>query len=205
MRIVVTAGPTREFLDPVRYISNRSTGTLGYAIAAAAQRRGHEVTLISGPVTLAPPADVKVVRVVSAADLAVETLAAWDDADAIVMTAAVADYTPAAVAQQKIKKTGQPMTLTLVPTMDVLAEVGKRKRPSQIVMGFALETVAGLDEARRKMTEKNCDFMVLNGPANFGDVAVSVTVLTRDGRAIDLANMPKLKLAERLIDLLEGS
>lgn len=205
MRILVTAGPTREFLDPVRYLSNQSTGTLGYAIAAAAVRRGHEVTLVSGPVSLEPPPRVRVVRVVSAADLARETLAALPDADAVVMTAAVADYTPASMNQQKIKKGGQPITLSLVPTLDVLAEIGRRKRADQVVMGFSLETQDGPAEAARKLEAKNCDFIVLNGPANFGDVPVNVTVLSRRGSPRDFARISKTDLADTLLDLLERS
>ena len=203
MRILVTAGPTREFIDPVRYITNRSTGTLGYAIAAAAVRRGHDVTLVSGPVELTAPAGAKLVRVVSTADLAREVLARADNADAVVMTAAVADYTPQTPSARKIKKTGLPITLTLAPTTDVLAEIGRRRRPDQRIMGFALETDRGLDEAKRKLAAKNCDFIVLNGPANFGDVRVNVTVLARDGRQVELADMDKGELAERLLDLLE--
>jgi len=204
MRILITAGPTREFLDPVRYLSNRSTGTLGYAVAAAAQRRGHDVTLVTGPVSLAPPAGVRVVRIVSAAELARETLAVLPGADAVVMTAAVADYTPANVSQHKLKKTGQPISLTFVPTADVLAEIGRRKRPGQVVMGFSLETEDGPAEARRKLVAKNCDFMVLNSPSNFGDVPVNVTVLSRGGDPAELNNLPKSELAERLLDLLEA-
>lgn len=205
MRLLVTAGPTREYLDPVRYLSNRSTGTLGYCIASAAARRGHQVTLITGPVALAPPAGVTVVQIVSAADLAREVLSAWPECDAVVMTAAVADYTPANVAAQKIKKTGQPMVVTFVPTTDVLAELGRRKQPAQRIMGFSLETSDGLAEARRKLLEKNCDFMVLNSPANFGDVRATVTVLCRDGRADELADMSKPDLAGRLLELLEAA
>jgi len=205
MRLLVTAGPTREYLDPVRFLSNRSTGTLGYAIAAAAARRGHDVTLISGPVALNPPAGVRVVRITSAADLAREALAAWPDCDALAMTAAVADYTPQQVAVDKIKKTAGPMVVTFVPTTDVLAELGRRKAPGQRIMGFSLETANRPAEARRKLDAKNCDFIVLNGPGNFGDVRVSVTVLARDGRTMELADLTKAELAERLLDLLEGT
>ncbi len=206
MRILVTAGPTREYLDPVRFLSNRSTGTLGYAIAGRAAARGHHVTLISGPVGLAPPPGVEVIGIVSAADLARAALAALPEADAVVMTAAVADYTPRDVSPRKLKKTPGPMTVTFVPTVDVLAEMGRRKRPGQALMGFSLETDRGeaaLNEACRKLEQKNCDFIVLNGPANFGDVKVNVTVLTRDGRTFDLPGLSKLELADRLIDLLD--
>lgn len=205
MNILVTAGPTREFLDPVRYISNQSTGTLGYAIAATAARRGHAVTLVSGPVALTPPAGVQVRPVVSAADLARETLAALPEADAVVMTAAVADYTPTRISEQKIKKSPGRLTIELAPTMDVLAEIGRRKRADQVVMGFSLETQDGPARARGKLEAKNCDFIVLNGPRNFGDVAVTVSVLSRVGQPIDWAGISKSELAERLLDLIESA
>jgi len=203
MRILVTAGPTREFIDPVRYLTNRSTGTLGYAIAAAAVRRGHQVTLISGPVALTPPAGAMIVPIVSAADVARESLARLDAADAVVMTAAVADFTPKAALDHKLKKTGSGCTLELVPTIDVLTEMGRRRRPDQTLMGFCLETENGPAEARRKLADKNCDFIVLNTPANFGDVTADVTVFTRDGDPIALPGLDKPALAERLLDLLE--
>ena len=205
MRILVTAGPTREFLDPVRFMSNRSTGRLGYAIASAARRRGHAVTLVSGPVELPEPADVEIVPIISAADLARETLGRLPEVDAVVMTAAVADYTFSRTESHKIKKTAGPITLTLVPTTDVLAEIGKSRRADQVIMGFALETDNGPAEAARKLVTKNCDFLVLNGPGNFGDVNVSVTVLARDGRTIDLTDLAKPQLAERLVELLEAA
>ncbi|MCG3178387.1 MAG: Coenzyme A biosynthesis bifunctional protein CoaBC [Phycisphaerae bacterium] len=205
MRILVTAGPTREFIDPVRYLSNRSTGTLGYALAARAVVRGHAVTLITGPVTLTPPQGAAVVRIVSAADLAREALAALPDADAVVMTAAVADFTPADTHAHKLKKASAALTLTLKPTTDVLAEIGRRKRADQIVMGFCLETENGPAEARRKLASKNCDFIVLNTPANFGDVRESVTVFARGGDQTPLPPLDKPELAARLIGLIEAA
>ncbi len=203
MRILVTAGPTREHLDPVRYLTNRSTGTLGYAVASAARGRGHEVLLVSGPVALAPPEGVDVVNVTSADDLASAALGVLDSVDAVVMTAAVADFTFQVRREHKLKKRSGEINLTLVPTTDVLAEIGRRRRDGQVVMGFCLETENGEAEARRKLAEKNCDLIVLNSPANFGDVSADVTVFTREGDAIPLPGLSKAALAGRLLDLIE--
>jgi phosphopantothenoylcysteine decarboxylase/phosphopantothenate--cysteine ligase len=204
MRILVTAGPTREFLDPVRYLTNRSTGTLGYAIAARALARGHQVTLITGPVALAAPAGAKRIDITSADDLARQALALLHEADVVVMTAAVADFAPAEPLDHKLKKSDADLTLRLRRTTDVLAEMGRRKRPGQRLMGFCLETNNGEQEARRKLDEKNCDFIVLNSPANFGDVTADVTVFARDGSVTALPGLGKQQLADRLLDLIEA-
>lgn len=206
MRILVTAGPTREHLDPVRYLTNRSTGTLGYAVAAQAAARGHDVTLISGPVALTPPEGVTFVSITSADDLAREALGVLESMDAVVMTAAVADFTFTVKREHKLKKrTGGEINLTLVPTVDILAEMGRRRRDDQCMMGFCLETENGPAEARRKLVDKNCDLIVLNSPANFGDVRADVTVFRRDGEPLPLPGLSKTELAARLVELLEQS
>ncbi len=161
MKFVVTAGPTREPLDPVRYLSNRSSGKMGYAIAAAALEEKHEVTLISGPVAIAPPPGAKIVRVTTGDEMFTAASAALEDCDVFVMCAAVCDYKPAHYAPQKMKKQREPFSLALVPTRDILASLTSRK-PDCFVVGFAAETRELEANARRKLEEKNCDLLVAN-------------------------------------------
>ncbi|HAS82738.1 MAG TPA: bifunctional 4'-phosphopantothenoylcysteine decarboxylase/phosphopantothenoylcysteine synthetase, partial [Verrucomicrobia bacterium] len=137
MKLLVTAGPTREFLDPVRFLSNRSTGKMGYAVAAAGVARGHEVVLVSGPVSLPPPVGVSTLRVVSAADMLEAVFASFDTCDALVMSAAVADWRPKNRAVQKLKKNTMSGTLELERTVDILRALRERRRTEQTVIGFA--------------------------------------------------------------------
>jgi len=203
-RVVVTAGPTRERIDPVRFISNHSTGTMGFELARAAARRGADVVLIAGPVSLATPDGIRRIDVESTADMnaAVKQNA---DADVIIMSAAVADFTPAAPSKSKIKKEAASPDLQLTPTADILAGLGKAKRDDQLLVGFALETDHGLENARGKLERKNLDWIVLNNPneegAGFGTGTNRVTLLAREGQAIDLALMPKSEVAEAIIEL----
>jgi phosphopantothenoylcysteine decarboxylase/phosphopantothenate--cysteine ligase len=179
----VTAGPTREAIDPVRYISNHSTGQMGYAVAAELAARGAEVTLVSGPVALETPPGVRRVDVVSAADMWSECEALWPGMDGAVMCAAVADYTPAEVSTVKIKKaaTGH-LTINLVPTKDIAAELGRTKRREQVLVGFALETDNERDNALRKLARKNLDLIVLNSlrdpGAGFGHDTNRITIFS---------------------------
>jgi len=203
MRLLVTAGPTREPLDPVRFLSNGSSGRMGYAIAAAAARRGHDVLLITGPAEIAPPADVTTVRVVTAMQMLDACLRNFAEADALVMTAAVCDYRPAAYSESKLKKDGQTdLVLRLVPNPDVLATLGAQKG-RQVLIGFALETHDALANARHKLKAKGCDALVLNAPASIGSAKADFTLLTADGATEHLGTLDKSALAERLIDLVE--
>jgi phosphopantothenoylcysteine decarboxylase/phosphopantothenate--cysteine ligase len=161
-RCLLTAGPTREHLDPVRYISNASSGKMGYALAAAAAARGWDVDLVSGPVLLAPPAGVRVHRVVSAAEMFAACEPLFAACDLFIAVAAVADYRPKEIFARKQKKQAGEHTLELVPTIDILKTLGARKRPGQIVVGFAAETNDVEAYARRKLAEKNCDWIVAN-------------------------------------------
>lgn len=161
LRILVTAGPTREFLDPVRFLSNPSSGKMGYALAAEAARRGASVTLISGPVSLpAPP--VKLVRVLSADQMYRATLQEAVRADVILMCAAVSDYRPSVASRRKLKKSDNPLVVRLVRTKDILKELGRRKRQGQVLVGFAAETERLEAYARRKLFQKNLDLIVAN-------------------------------------------
>ncbi len=203
-RVLVTAGPTREALDPVRYLTNRSSGRMGYAIAEAAARRGAEVTLVSGPVSLEKPAKVERVFVESTMDLyaALERLCGAQDV--IIQAAAPADYRPEHAAEQKIKKTdGEPLAMRLVENPDVAGMVGARKRPGQVLVAFAAETQNLLGNAAGKLEKKNADFIVANDVTRPGagfDVETNiVTFLDREGKT-ELPLLKKSEVADRILD-----
>ena len=201
-RIVVTAGPTREFLDPVRFLSNPSTGKMGFAVAAEAARRGHRVTLVAGPVSLRTPRGVRRVDVVSARDMMRETARAAADADVLVATAAVADWRPAACARAKLKKREMAPVVRLVRNPDVLKSVKCR-----VKVGFAAETGGDVvAEARRKCREKGLAFVVANDVtekgAGFGTDTNRVAFVFPDGRVERLPLMSKRAVARRIVDEL---
>jgi phosphopantothenoylcysteine decarboxylase/phosphopantothenate--cysteine ligase len=203
-RVLVTAGPTREPIDPVRYLSNRSSGKMGYALAEAAQRRGAEVTLVSGPTALTAPGGMEVVRVETASEMAGAVFSRSASADIIFAAAAVSDYRPIEAAEQKLKKTGNAATLTLTQTPDILAELGRRKPAAQTLVGFAAETEHLLDHAKRKLVTKNLDWIVANditqeGAGFDGDTNI-VTLLGALGQEIALPLMTKREVAERVLD-----
>jgi phosphopantothenoylcysteine decarboxylase/phosphopantothenate--cysteine ligase len=205
--IVVTAGPTREAIDPVRYISNRSSGKMGYALAEAAARRGARVTLISGPTALSAPSGVDVERVTTATEMRDAVMRALDGADAVIKAAAVADYAPAEAAKSKIKKeaSGDALTLTLQKTPDILAEIAQ-KSPRPFVVAFAAETDSVEQNARQKLLRKGADLIVAN---DVGDASIGfdsdqneVLVIARDGSATKIERAPKIVVANRILDLL---
>lgn len=206
MKILVTAGPTREALDPVRFLSNRSTGKMGYAIATAAAKRGHDVVLISGPVALENPAGVEVVRVISAADMLDAVLAHFSECDALVMSAAVADWRPKAVAAEKLKKSDMSAVLELERTADIL-QVVSELRDKQTMVGFAAETESLLEEANRKRISKGLDLVVANDvsrpDAGFEVDTNAVTLVSADG-VETLPLMPKREVANLLMQWLES-
>ena len=185
-RLLLTAGPTREAIDPVRYITNHSSGKMGYAIATEAQRLGASVTLISGPVQIPQPHGVEVVAVQSAQDMYEAVHTHLPEQDIIIMSAAVADYTPARVATQKLKKQGGPMELALTRTQDILQSVGEIKAPGQMLVGFALETENELENAQKKLHKKKLDFVVLNSlqdkGAGFGHDTNKITLIDHTGQ-----------------------
>jgi len=207
MKILVTAGPTREAIDPVRFISNRSSGKMGYAIACSAARRGHDVLLISGPVCLRPPRGIRVVKVVTAEQmaLAVKRNVTW--CDILIMTAAVCDWRPVRVASKKMKKTSvRIITLKLKPTIDILRSIRKLKG-KRIFVGFAAETDNLIEYAKSKLKSKRLDMVVANdvsrNDAGFESDLNKVTFLMSDGRIEELPIMPKKKIAELILDRVE--
>jgi len=201
--VLVTAGPTVERIDPVRFITNRSTGKMGYAIAEAAAARGAKVTLVSGPVSLPCPKGVERVSVESSAQLCEAVLSAAEMADAVIQAAAPADFTPETVAAQKIKKTGDEMVLRLKPTTDIAATLGARKRPGQVLVAFAAETNDVEDNARGKLARKNADLVVANDVtrpgAGFGTDTNIVTLVTKDAFE-PLEQMSKREVADAILD-----
>ncbi len=200
--VLVTAGPTQEPLDPVRFISNRSSGKMGYALAEAARARGARVILISGPVSLAPPAGVELVRVETAAEMRAAVLERLAESSIIIKAAAVADYHLAEVPRHKRKKTAARLSLELDPTPDILAEIGKIKE-DRLLVGFAAETENLLEEARRKLQAKNCDMLVANRVEEaFGADDNEVVLLMRTGETVPLPRAPKRELADRIFDHL---
>lgn len=208
-KFLVTAGPTIERIDPVRFISNHSTGKMGYAIAAELAARGAEVTLVSGPVALAPPPGVRRVDVESAGDMWRECVALWPRMDGAVMCAAVADYTPSEVSDVKIKKgpdAPSGLTLTLKPTKDIAAELGRTKRPGQLLVGFALETDNEEANALEKLRRKNLDMIVLNSlrdaGAGFGVDTNRITVFTADGTKTTYPLESKTAAAAHIVDMM---
>jgi len=202
MRLLVTAGPTREYLDNVRFISNASTGAMGFAIGAVAAQRGHSVILVTGPTSLQPPKGVEVESVVSAQQMQQAVQRHYAQADAVVMTAAVSDYRPEKRLEGKLKKTGQPFTLKLVPNPDILAGLG-REKGGRILVGFALEATADRANAAAKLRAKNLDYIVLDTPAAMGAERASVVILSADGTEEELRDAPKQAVAARIIDLIE--
>lgn len=201
--ILITAGPTQEAIDPVRTITNRSSGKMGYAIAENAAARGAKVILVSGPVAIAAPAGVELVRVESAEDMKLAVFKRLDSATVFVGVAAVADYRPANPADQKLKKTSARLLIELVPTSDILAEVGQRKE-DRIVIGFAAETQNLLAEARRKLTAKNCDMIVANlvgkGGTGFESDENEVLLVSGAGEPIVIEKAPKTAIAALILD-----
>ena len=202
MRILVTAGPTREWIDRVRFISNPSTGLMGHAVARAAADAGHAVTLVRGPVVIEPPSHVETVDVVTAEEMRVAVLDLFPQTDCVVMAAAVADYAPAETLNGKRKKQPGEWNLRLVRTPDILAELGRLKKRQRLI-GFALETQQSRENALKKLREKNLDAIVLNDPSAFGSETGSVEIFTCDRSPILLPNRPKREIAERIVSLAE--
>lgn len=205
---LVTAGPTRELIDPVRFISNPSSGKMGYAIARALRHRGADVVLVSGPTTLEVPRGVQAVQVRSAQEMAAAVERHFPAADIVVKSAAVADYRPRAVAVHKVKKRdGVAPSLDLEPTDDILAGLGKKKG-SRILVGFAAETQDLLANAQEKLVNKNLDLIVANdvgcADGGFGADMNKATLLLRDGAAVDVPAMSKQDLAHRILDCIAG-
>jgi phosphopantothenoylcysteine decarboxylase/phosphopantothenate--cysteine ligase len=203
MRILVTAGPTREYIDPVRFLSNDSSGRMGFAIARAARRRGHEVVLVAGPTPLRDPKGVETVRVVSARDMAREANRRFEACDCAVLAAAVADFRPRRRSSRKLKKEEISDSIPLVRNPDIAAGLGRRKG-KRLLVGFALETDRGRDNALRKLHGKNLDLVVLNSPAVIGAERGTVEILGSDGMLARMADRSKTAIARRIVALAEA-
>ena len=202
MRVLVTAGPTREYLDAVRFLSNASSGKMGFACAAAAARAGHEVTLVTGPVALADPPRVRTVRVVSADDMYRAVMKVYPRIDAAIMTAAVGDYRPAERFAGKLKKSSESLTLKLVRTRDILKEMG-RKKGDRILVGFALEVQDAVHQALVKYKKKNLDYVVLNTPRTFAADAMDCRIF-REGKVVQrFRGATKEAVANWIVAVLE--
>lgn len=208
MRVLVTAGPTREYLDPVRFLSNGSSGQMGLAVARAAVAAGHEVMLLLGPVRRDAPKGCEVIPFVSVDDLREALVRGFDACDALVMTAAVGDFRPERVSPTKLPRSGGPVTLRLVPTEDLLAGVCRRKRGGQVVVAFAVQDPPedrAAELARAELAAKGADYVVVNTPAAMGRGDSRACILSPDGETLPWADRPKDDLAAEIVGLLGPS
>jgi phosphopantothenoylcysteine decarboxylase/phosphopantothenate--cysteine ligase len=199
LRFLITAGPTREFLDPIRYLSNRSSGKMGYAIANAARAISPQVTLVSGPTALQPPEVAEFVPVTTAQEMAEAVWSRFDAVDICIMAAAVCDFRPKKTVATKIQKGSFSGVLELEPTPDILAELGRRRK-SQVLVGFAAETDDVENHARAKLVRKKLDFVVANDSSAFDAETNRVTFITREGKVERLSEMPKIEIARLLVE-----
>lgn len=205
LRILITAGPTREYIDPVRYLSNDSSGQMGFALAAEAKKRGHLVTLIHGPVNISAPEGVKLVPVVSADDMLRVCRRAWPRHDVLIMAAAVADYRPRKASKTKIKKQKADFSLELEPTVDILATLAAQKRKNQRVIGFALEDRKPRQRARDKLTRKKLDAIVLNAPRSIAARSSRIEILLAEQEKwLTPAYATKSNHAAFILDLMKS-
>ncbi|MFQ5354000.1 MAG: phosphopantothenoylcysteine decarboxylase, partial [Thermodesulfobacteriota bacterium] len=199
-KVLVTTGPTREYLDPVRFLSNASSSMMGYAVARAARNRGAGVRLISGPTCLPCPRGVLRTEVTSALEMERAAMSAFPEATLVVAAAAVSDFYPAEVSEKKIKKDAAPPVLKLLQSPDILKKMGEQKRPTQILIGFALETEDLIKNAGKKLEEKNLDMVAANSPAAIESETNKVSIITADGGVEDLPVAEKAGVAALLLD-----
>ncbi len=204
MRILITAGGTREYIDPVRFISNASSGRMGYALACAALKAGHKITLISAPTNQKYPGEAKRIYVETTAEMFEEVRINFEKCDCLIMAAAVADYTPVRTAKTKIKKSNKSLTLKLKPTADILKWAGEHKRKNQIVVGFALEDKNIRGRTEKKLKEKNLDMIIANTIEAIGSEKSTVQIKTLEGDWIRIPKATKNKIAGRIIREIEN-
>jgi len=202
MRILITAGGTREYIDPVRFISNASSGRMGYALAREALRAGHKVTLVTAPTAQRPPSGTKIIEVETAAQMFEVVKKYFEKCDCLIMAAAVADYTPARPAKIKIKKTAKQLTIKLKPTADILKWAGRHKRRNQIVIGFALEDKVVRARAEKKLREKNLDMIIANTSAAIGADKSNVQIKIARREWLKLSQASKTRIAQKIISLV---
>ncbi len=203
-RILITSGPTRQHLDPVRYFTNASSGRMGQSLAQAAVDAGHQVVIVSGPVEVTYPPQCEVIPVVSTEEMLATCQRVFPVCDGLIGVAAPCDYRPVKVEEQKIKKTGEPLVLHLVETPDIVATLGAAKSPQQWLVGFALETEDQRFRAITKMQKKSCDLMVLNGPQAMNSMENAVELIDRTGEVIANISGAKEKVAHELFGLIQS-
>ena len=202
-RILITSGPTRQYLDPVRYLTNASSGRMGAALAAATLALGHEVVIISGPVAVEYPAAARVVPVISTEEMLVAARQEFANCQGAIGAAAPCDYRPEKIAQHKLSKTGEPLTLQLIETPDIIATLGAEKRADQWVVGFALETEDQRFRALVKLAKKSCNLMVLNGPEAMNALENQVELLDRSGSVIAAFSGTKGEVASGILGVIQ--
>jgi phosphopantothenoylcysteine decarboxylase/phosphopantothenate--cysteine ligase len=203
MRFLITAGGTREYIDPVRFISNASSGKMGYALARAALKAGHQVTLITAPTALKPPPGVELVRVESAAQMFTAVKEHFAHCDCLVMAAAVADYTPSRPSRTKLKKQAVKLTLELKPTRDILRWAGRQEKRGQLLVGFALEDRDLQANAERKMRDKRLDMIIANTPGAIGDDTSALHIKTTGSDWVQIDNTRKAASAKHVIRMIQ--
>lgn len=203
-RIVITSGPTRQYLDPVRYLTNASSGRMGCELARVGLEAGHEITVVSGPVSIAYPDGCRIVDVVTTEEMLAATAEAFDKSDGLIGVAAPCDYRPRFVQSNKIPKNGEPLLLELVETEDIVASLAARKRHDQWVVGFALETEDFRHRAISKMQRKRCDLMVSNSAAAINAAETSIEILAADARVIEAVTGSKALAAQRIWAAIDG-
>ena len=202
-RVLITSGPTRQYLDPVRYLTNASSGRMGSALAEAMLAAGHEVVVVSGPVEIAYPPAAEVASVVSTEEMLLACRDLFPACDGLVGVAAPCDYRPVRVAEGKIQKTGQPLELHLIETPDVGATLGAEKRPGQWLVGFALETDDQRLRALAKLEKKICDLMVLNGPQAMNALTTEVELLDKQGQVVASFSGSKEEVARGIVEVIQ--
>jgi phosphopantothenoylcysteine decarboxylase / phosphopantothenate---cysteine ligase len=202
--VLITAGPTREFLDDVRYLGNPSTGLMGVELAKAARAAGCDVTVVCGPTHLQPPPGVRWINVVSAQDMLHAVAERFDDCDVFIAAAAVADYRPKDRLAGKYKKGPKQITLELVKTTDILKTMGKRRRDDQILVGYSLEVQDALKHGLKKLKAKRCDLMVVNSPGHFGANTEHVRIISERGLVVEMPPTGKAAVAAKVIELVSA-
>ncbi len=203
-RILITSGPTRQYIDPVRYISNASSGRMGCCLVEAAIESGHDVVLVSGPVDIQYPPEAELFPVLTTEDMLDAATKLFADCDGMIGVAAPCDYKPVEVANHKIRKTGEALELKLIETPDVVASLGANKQPHQWTVGFALETEDARFRAITKLQKKNCDLVVLNGPAAINASDNEVEIIAPNGTVIKSIKGPKATIASQILAVIEN-
>lgn len=203
MRFLITAGPTREYIDPVRFISNASSGKMGYALAGAALKAGHEVTLITAPTALPLPKGINAISVETSRQMLSSVRENFNKCNCLIMAAAVADYTAVHFSRTKIKKSDRPLTIRLKPVVDILKWAGKNKKKNQLVVGFALEDKRIRSRAEEKLKEKNLDMIIANTPSAIGSDKSTLQIKTPHGKWIVIPETAKTASAKKIIAIIE--